>query len=64
MYARKTNSGCNIHCEDDAGEISKKRKKGKQLYMCFFDMEKAFDRVPRKVTEWVIKNKTLLKVMA
>ena len=26
--------------------------KGKKLYMCFVDLEKAFDRVSRKVLEW------------
>ena len=28
-------------------------QKDKKLYMCFVDMEKAFDRVPKKVMEWV-----------
>ena len=35
----------------------------KKLYMCFFLMEKAFDRVPRKVMEWAIIKKGLLEVM-
>ena len=43
------NSGCDIHCEKNAGGISKEGQK--VVYMCFVDMEKAFDRVPRKVME-------------
>ena len=31
--------------------------------MCFVDMEKAFDRVPRKVMEWVMRKKGLSEVM-
>ena len=31
--------------------------------MCFVDMEKAVDKVPRKVMEWAMKNKDLLEVM-
>ena len=29
------------------------RGREKKLYTCFANLEKAFDRVPRKVTEWV-----------
>ena len=31
--------------------------------MCFVDMEKAFDRVPRKVMEWAMRKKGLSEVM-
>ena len=33
------------------------QKKDNKLYMCFVDMEKAFDRVPRKVLEWTMRKK-------
>ena len=39
------------------------QKKNKKLYMCFVDMEKAFDRVPRKVMEWAMRKKGLSEVM-
>ena len=35
------------------------QKKDKMLYMCFVDMEKAFDRVPRKVMKWTMRKKGL-----
>ena len=40
------------------------QKKDKKLYMCFVDMEKAFDRVPRKVLEWAMKMKGLSELVA
>ena len=39
------------------------QKKDKKLYMCFVNIEKAFDRVPRKVIEWAMKNKDLSEVV-
>ena len=39
------------------------QKKDKKLYMCFVDMEKAFDRVPRKVMEWAMRKKGLSAVI-
>ena len=35
----------------------------KKLYTCFVDIEKAFDRVPRKVMDWAKRKKGLSKVM-
>ena len=42
----------------------KYRDKEKKICMCFVDIEKAFDRVPRKVMEWTRKKKCLLEVIA
>ena len=39
------------------------QKKDKKLYTCFVDMEKAFDRVPRKVMEWAMRKKDLSQVI-
>ena len=39
------------------------QKKDKKLYMCFVDMEKAFDRVPRKVMEWAMRKKGPSKII-
>ena len=37
--------------------------KEKKLYMCFVDLEKAFDRFPKKVLEWAMKKRGILEVM-
>ena len=43
--------------------VQEEYKKDKKLYMCFVDMEKAFDRVPRKVMKWAMRKKGLSEVM-
>ena len=40
------------------------RDKKKKLYMCFVDIEKAFDGVPRKVMEWTMRKKGLPEVIS
>ena len=39
------------------------RDKKKKLYMSFVDIEKTFDRVPRKVMEWAMRKKVLPEVI-
>ena len=39
------------------------REREQKLYMCFVDLDKAFNRVPRKVTEWALRKKGLVKVL-
>ena len=37
--------------------------KGKRLYMCFVELEKAFDRVPAKVMKWAMRKTKVPEVM-
>ena len=39
------------------------RDKKKKLYLCFVDIEKTFDRVPRKIMEWAMRKKGLPEVI-
>ena len=44
--------------------MQKEYQEGQEVvYMCFVDMEKAFDRLPRKVMKWAMRKKGLSEVM-
>ena len=43
------------------GEYLAKQRK---LYMCFVDLEEAFDIVPRKVIEWAMRKKEIPEALA
>ena len=35
----------------------------KKLYMCFVDLQKAFDRVPTRVMQWALRKKGLPEIL-
>ena len=39
------------------------RAKDKRMYMCFVDLEKAFDRAPRRVMDWAMRKKGLPEIL-
>ena len=39
------------------------REKDKRMYMCFVELEKAFDRVPRRVMQWAMRKKRLPEIL-
>ena len=41
----------------------KSHAKGKKFHMCYVDIERAIDRVPRKVLEWALRKKGITEVL-
>ena len=39
------------------------RDKDKKLYMCFVNLEKAFDRVSRRIMQWALRKKGLSEIL-
>ena len=39
------------------------REKDKELYMCFMDLKKAFDRISRRVMQWALRKKGLPEIL-
>ena len=39
------------------------RAKDKRMYICFVDLDKAFDRVPRRVMVWAMRKKDLPEIL-
>ena len=39
------------------------RAKNRRMYLCFVDLEKAYDRVPRRVMEWAMRKKDLPEIL-
>ena len=37
-------------------------EKDKKLYICFVDLKKAFDRIPKRVTQWALRKKGLQRI--
>ena len=60
MPGRSTVDAIFIHTRMQESYLEKNRK----LFICFVDLEKAFDRVPRKVIEWALRNKLVQTVMS